>query len=279
MRRLVILIVLILAYPASAQAEKTVIFHCKFSHKRQVDPIVSYGVEPSAHLHDFFGSNATDAFSTADTLEGTSTTCKTAGDTAGYWFPEPIWTYADGRTVHTVTAHLGEYWQRPAGILVAAPPHGMTFVAGNSHAASPGDNAALTWTCANGAVSGRPRNCTNARHGDGYVTARLEFAVCWDGTATFDTPAGIAPAHFTYAPCPTGTTRIAKLVTHTRFIDPRTGKYLVNPYNNAGRLGLSFTSGRYYTYHGDFLNGWSERALAALIDGCLNKRSTCPPHG
>jgi hypothetical protein len=81
--------------------------HCTFAQERQVDPIVAFGVEPSAHMHVFFGAKDVGPTSTPDQIRGGATTCKTAGDTGAYWVPE----YS-----------------------VAAPPAGMEFVAGNSHA-------------------------------------------------------------------------------------------------------------------------------------------------
>lgn len=268
--------------PAVGQAQNVLTLHCKYSHSRQADPIVSYGVFPSAHLHDFIGSNVTDENSTADQLVGSTTSCKTVGDTAGYWFPQPVWTYGDGRVVAIKTTQLGEYWQRPTGVTVKAPPHGMEFVAGNSHAASEADNPLLTWTCGNGTDSAAPRDCTSSTGGSKDVVAVLKFPVCWDGTTAFDGQggAGIAPSHFSYASskCPSGLVQISKLVTHTHFLDPRTGQEMVNPFNEAGQIGLSFTSGPYYTYHGDFFNGWDQGRLSALIDGCVNKVGICPTH-
>jgi hypothetical protein len=39
-------------------------------------------------MHDFFGSEATDAPSTAESLLGTASTCQThRADTAAYWVP------------------------------------------------------------------------------------------------------------------------------------------------------------------------------------------------
>jgi len=269
----------VLMLPAPALAENVLTLHCsKLSHSRQVDPIVSPGVEPSAHMHDFFGSDATDAFSTADTLQGTTSSCGTIGDTAGYWFPQPTWNGAP-----TLSINLGEYWQRPTGVTVQAPPHGMTFVAGNSHATTPSENPHLGWSCGNGVETATPRDCTTSSGGSVTLTADLIFPECWDGTTTFDTPAGIAPTHFAYPVsakvCPTGfPVHIARLAVHIHFRDPATGKQVINPFNADGSLALGFSSGAFYTYHGDFLNGWDQPALVNLIDGCVNAQFPCPPH-
>jgi hypothetical protein len=248
------------------------------SHSRQADPIVSFGVYPSAHMHDFFGSDATDEFTTADSLAGTSSSCPTVGDTAAYWFPQPTW-----NGTPTTSTNMGEYWQRPTGIRVVAPPHGMAYVAGDSHATGPSPH--LGWSCGNGAETSTPRDCTGTTTGSKDLTADLTFPDCWDGTTAFDLPGGvgIAPSHFAYPIsaklCPSGFgTRMAKLVVHVHFRDPATGKNVVNPFNADGTLALGFSSGGAYTFHGDFLNGWDESALVALIDGCVNKDFACPTH-
>ena len=65
---------------------------CNFSHRAQVDPVVSPG-GTSAHMHDFFGNKSTNASSTYDTMTatGVATTCSRPEDTAGYWIPTVSW--------------------------------------------------------------------------------------------------------------------------------------------------------------------------------------------
>ena len=127
-----------------------------------------------------------------------------------------------------------------------------------------------------------------ARVPGGVVTAQVKFPDCWDGTIGydpithtypgFDTPTGIAPSHFSYSVngvCPAGTvpcvpgTMMAQLVTQQTFIDPRTNAPMVNPNNADGTLGLSFSSGPYYTYHADYINTWSH-VLGDIVQACLN---------
>ena len=275
LRNIAVAILFMSIWPAVAQGQNVLTLHCPYSHTRQADPIVSFGIFPSAHNHDFFGSDTTDEFSTSDSLVGTSTSCKTSGDTAAYWFPQPLW---NGSPIQS--SGLGEYWQRPTGVVVATPPHGMSFVAGNSHALSAADNPNLRWTCGDGTSSTAPRNCTGSTGGSNDVTAVLTFPMCWDGTTDFDATGGISPSHFVYPgkSCPAGTRPIAKLVTHTHFKLPGAKNTIVNPFNPDGSLALSFSSGPYYTYHGDFRNGWVQSALDALMQGCVNKIGSCPPH-
>src|SRR3954471_22423980 len=84
----VVLVLLPFLLPAVGQAANVVTFHCKYAKSAQVDPIVSPGVNPSAHMHDFFGNRNVDENSTASNLAGGPTSCATPGDTAAYWFPQ-----------------------------------------------------------------------------------------------------------------------------------------------------------------------------------------------
>ena len=45
---------------------------CTFSHRLADDPIVFPGQPGMSHLHDFFGANTTNAFSTYDSLRSSS---------------------------------------------------------------------------------------------------------------------------------------------------------------------------------------------------------------
>lgn len=252
--------------------------------RRQVDPIVSPGIPVSAHMHDFYGWQEisdymmawvswplTPHFENDPGYNPQVTSCRNYGDWAAYWFPTPQF---NGSSI--LSGDLQETWQSPAGVYVATPPFGMTYVAGDSHATSEaGMPSTVRFTCGalNDPGTQRPHDCT----GQGTVTAQLTFPNCWDGYNTLPqgtgaNPAGIAPSHFTYSnPCPSGTQPLAQLITRQHFIDPRTNAVMVNPNNADGTLALSFSSGPYYTYHGDFLNTWNI-GLFYYVETCLNHR-------
>jgi hypothetical protein len=260
--------------------------------RKQVDPIVSPGIQVSAHMHDFYGNQDISDYMFAhpiwplvpgfDREDAThhfdpgyapqSTSCRNYGDWAGYWYPTPKFNGA-----FTLSSDLQETWQSPAGVYVATPPFGMAFVAGNSMATSPAqESSRVRFTCGDldGPGSPSPMDCTSG----GTVTAELTFPDCWDGYNTLPfgghTPAGIAPSHFTYSTggaCASGSQPLAQLVTRQHFIDPRTNAVMVNPFNADGSLALSFASGPYYTYHGDYLDLWNI-GLFYYVETCLNHR-------
>src|SRR5437868_3585687 len=60
---------------------------CRFSHRAPDDPIVFPGNPGFSHDHSFVGNTTTDAYSTLASLQDGSTTCRRAGDRAGYGMP------------------------------------------------------------------------------------------------------------------------------------------------------------------------------------------------
>jgi hypothetical protein len=264
--------------------------------RKQVDPIASFGQAVSAHMHDFSGSlpiSSTMA-ATPHSRPGFEsdpgdippgfTNCPTYGDWPRGWVPSPLF-----NGVLITPGIVRNTWQSPAGSTVVAPPFGETFIAGDSHATSEATMSEhVRFTCGglDGPTYTKPTDCT----GVGVVTAQVTFPDCWDGTHAwnspegFDTPAGISPTHFSYSvngACPPGTVpcvpglAMAQLVMQTTFIDPRTNALMVNPNNADGTLGLSFSSGPYYTYHADYLNTWNH-VLDTIVSACLNKTGSPP---
>jgi hypothetical protein len=95
----------------SAEHGASFAVRCDFSHRAQVDPIVSPG-GTSAHMHDFFGNKTTNADSTYDRMTATrvTTTCSRPEDTAGYWIPTVSW--MDSQGTHELTANRAVFYYR-----------------------------------------------------------------------------------------------------------------------------------------------------------------------
>jgi hypothetical protein len=258
--------------------------------RKQVDSIVANGQPQSAHLHDFYGrvdisptmnSNwpITPGHEDDPGYTPAYSTSLTNGDWAAYWYPTAK--FNDAFTPYA--GPLKVTWQSPAGSTVATPPFGETFVSGNAKATAVG-TPHVRFTCGNIEEVGfdMPADCSSVP--GGVVTGEITFPDCWDGVKTFDTPAGISPNHFSYSTsgaCAQGSAPMAQLVTEQQFIDPRTNAVMTNPNNADGSLGLSFASGPYYTYHGDYINTWNH-VLGTVVGACLNHdpfwvaRSACP---
>lgn len=266
---------------------------CAPTYRVQVDPIVAPGKQTSAHLHDFYGridiSNYMFARPPWPPFPGREndpgyfplpSSCPNYGDWASYWFPTPRFNGAN-----LARGPLLLTFQSPVGSQVETPPFGMLAIVGNSGATSQAQQEPyVRWTCGDldGPGSDRPQPCASGR-----VTAELTFHDCWDGhrqvADTYNYPAGIAPSHFAHSSggsCPMShPTRIAQLVERLQFVDPRTGGPLTDPNNADGSLGLSFASGPYYTFHGDFLNTWNIGLEQVYVDRCLNHIGAACPYG
>lgn len=242
-----------------------------------VDPIASFGVTPSMHEHTFYGAKNITANTRPADLRGGPTSAKTAGDTGAMWVPTLI---VDGKPIHSTKLHCGEYWLAPAKYPVEAPPAGMTYIAGNSHAMGADDlvPGAVRWHARNGEKFDSPQDVTGQNKGP--LKYEVFFPDAWDGTPA-DVNGVIAPEHFAYSindVLPAGFThRIAQLGLQIDLLDANL-QPLYNPFDKDGNVRISFTCGPWYCAHADFFNSWNQPALEALVAGCLNKTQACPPH-
>lgn len=237
---------------------------CAYSNSAQVDPIVSPGVDVSAHLHDFFGNKNVTKDSTPDQLVGLSTTCKLSQDTAAYWVPAAYRTDT-GAKVQPVKVFA--YYFGTPGVPTEHIPAGLELVAGDSHATSePTNKTVISFSCGNGGhshspVRTHPYNClTEPNVVSQGVVAIVKFPYCWDGTGlrpgdvVFGNSQGVCPAGFGH--------RLPQLQEHVHY-----GSSVSNPGFQRGDL-LAFSSGPSYTFHADYMQAWNQPKLDALVDGC-----------
>jgi hypothetical protein len=236
---------------------------CRYSHEANDDPILDPGKSGQSMAHDFFGNTSTSATSTAATLVGGSTTCSTSDDASAYWTPV---LYQNGVAITPLRNLI--YWAQLDGTSpsVVAPPAGLEMIAGDENASAPQSTRVIDWRCAGSATqptSDMPVNCA----GTEGLELRVTFPSCWNGT----TLNGASQTNVAYPEgrrCPTGyPVRIPTVVFH-----------VVYPITSATGLTLSMGPGQQGstdTAHGDFINGWSQSALTALISGCAGPTRTC----
>jgi hypothetical protein len=236
---------------------------CRYSHEANDDPILDPGKSGQSMAHDFFGNTSTSATSTAATLVGGSTTCSTSDDASAYWTPV---LYQNGVAITPLRNLI--YWAQLDGTSpsVVAPPAGLEMIAGDENASAPQSTRVIDWRCAVSATqptSDMPVNCA----GTEGLELRVTFPSCWNGT----TLNGASQTNVAYPEgrrCPTGyPVRIPTVVFH-----------VVYPITSATGLTLSMGPGQQGstdTAHGDFINGWSQSALTALISGCAGPTRTC----
>jgi hypothetical protein len=237
---------------------------CLYSHEANDDPILMPGLTGQSMAHDFFGNTTTSATSTASTLVGGPTTCSTSDDASAYWTPV---LYQFGREITPIRNLI--YW---AGLhatdpTVSAPPAGLEMIAGDETATEPQSLKVIDWRCADAMpqpLSNTPVNCA----GTEGIELRVTFPSCWDGT----TLNGASETNVVYpeanTSCPPGyPVRIPTVIFH-----------VVYPITSAAGLTLSMgpnQQGSTDTAHGDFINGWNESVITALIDGCAGPANNC----
>jgi hypothetical protein len=232
---------------------------CDYARSDRIDPIVSPGQPGVSHRHDFFGNEAVEASSTGASLVGADTTCRHEGDTASYWAPSLL---RDGEPVAPM--HLTAYYRVAPGVDPAEVepfPLGLAAIAGDGDAASAQPTSVVAWACGRGgAVSATPPRCDTGEP----LQLRVTFPDCWDGEhldsadhrahLAYSGPDGCSDAH------PVPLPRLTLVIAYPVWGDPST---------------LELASGPPITAHADFLNGWSESALATEVDACLNNEVVC----
>jgi hypothetical protein len=246
---------------AAASTDRQFVVECTWSDRAADDPIVRPGRPGASHMHDFFGSEATNAFSTAESLLGTESTCQTnLADTAAYWVP----TLYDGeRPVDP--GRLFAYYRGPNGTTSAGVvrpfPFGLVIVAGDMAATQAQPTEIVAWHCgASPVLSSVPVPCTR----DAPLALRVAFPACWDGEHL---DSADHRSHVAYAQpdgCPVGYPVVIPQLVMDVVYD-----FVGDP------SGLRLASGGVLTGHADFVNAWEPAALGALVTQCLGRGTDC----
>ena len=231
--------------PAGATAASVFKVTCNYSHSRSADPIVSPGVYPSAHLHDFYSNPTTDENSTLNSLQKADGNCKGEPlNHSAYWTPTLS---VDGQTVHA--PKVIAYYSRGRGPRTETLPAGLELLAGSAHSTGPQPISVVSWSCTGADVTPQdhPFDCT-PYHTQVQYTVR--FPSCWDGNS-------LNPSSLVYAGnkgnCPSSNPHILphiRLTFLTGVADPRR---------------LAFSSGPYYTAHADVFDAWDQARLNQLL--------------
>lgn len=240
MKRLILVLLLgAFLIPAPAQAASNIIvkLHCDLSHTSNDDPIVFPGQLGAAHIHNFYGNETTDAFSTLESLTAGPTSCDAAGDNAAYWVPQA---YLNGQPLPA--PNVAEYWRNESRPFVNAPPTGMQFV---SHV--------FGWGCTNGSdLNPLPVQCDTK----GNVKAKVFFPDC------------IRDGAFVYDRLCVGGYPIAQLQLNVNYhITDPTGLTLSAKDPLTGVVG---SDGSPTTMHADFFNAWDPITFQSLVTSRLN---------
>lgn len=235
------------------------VVECTFSHAAPDDPIVHPEEPGASHIHVFFGAATTDAFSTADTLRASDTTCNQPADTASYWAPAVL----RGQVVQTPVKSIAYY---RAGIdvdptTVQPFPFGLKIVAGNAAALEAQPTSVVAWSCGAGSIRDvTPPECPAERN----LRLLVTFPDCWNGT---DLDSDDHRSHMAYSSggqCPSDhPVPVPQLQFSVEY--PVTG--------DVDDLFLS--SGSLLTGHADFYNAWDPERLQREVNNCLHRDVVC----
>jgi hypothetical protein len=228
---------------------------CRFSHRKPDDPIVFPGQPGLSHDHTFFGSSATDAYSTPGGLLGSRSTCSRTADSAAYWAPTLV---VNDKPVAALDAAV--YYRRTTIDRVKPFPANFMMIGGNADARAPQSTSTVFWNCSLDAL-----NVSTGIPDCGNRSLRLHviFPECWDGTR-LDSPDH--KAHVAYASsgvCPAShPVALPQLVLILRY-----------PVSGTGRVEVA--SMGQFSGHADFVNAWNQTELTRLVDYCLNALRPC----
>jgi hypothetical protein len=241
---------------------------CNFLKSAVFDPIVAPDQARAGHQHDFFGNKdinpGMNTFAELQAAGAGRTTCNDALDLSGYWAPSIY--DADTGAQHRPQRMTGYYRRQQKDAAIAAYPDGLAVITGWKQGDTTG-SPAVEWQC-----TGAPARTTppkGACASGSYVQVSVAYPDCWDGFRTdsanhrdhmaFSVPAGPSGSYV----CPE---------THPVAV-PELTIYFNYPTLTHGNVTLS--SGPWFTFHADYLNGWDRARLTERIDTCLMTLQKC----
>lgn len=224
---------------------------CTFSHRGQMDPIVSPGQDRmSDHDHVFFGNRSTDSDSRYRQMIRGNTSCRLRGDTAAYWVPALV-----APNGEVVQPHGAFAYYRTLGALendrIRAFPRNMRIISDDYHFHCGEDQRS----------SPLPPDCTSV-DGGSMVRLTILFPACWDGERRDSADHRRHMASQTGRGCPR---------SHPVAL-PRLAIIAIFEVQDA--TGYQLSSGDVTTAHGDFWNTWHQRKLRGLVRECLGRGTT-----
>ncbi|MEV4344647.1 DUF1996 domain-containing protein [Actinoplanes sp. NPDC049596] len=240
---------------------------CPFSHRLPDDPIIFPGLPGASHMHSFFGSEVTNAYSTTQDLINANSNCNPSIDKSSYWIP----TLYNGDT--PVEPTTGIFYYLGEGVrddLIAQTqpfPLGLRIVAGNAKATGPADNTIARWSCLHAGEVGSSSNFVTCPAGT-MLESYLDFPHCWDGV-NLDSPDH--KSHMAYPvnnACP---------ASHPVVV-PKLRQVMRYPVNG-NPANFRLASGPGYTMHGDFFNAWPVDELARRVNDCIRVIVKCGTDG
>jgi hypothetical protein len=272
-----------LAYRSIGEGFGTFNAYCDFSHRSNDDPIVFPGQltvpgQPGpAHSHDFFGATTLTGNSTTQSIQQGGTTCQrftsttvgNSADKSAYWVPT---LYVDNQPVQAT--RLSAFYKADYRELKTIQPFpaGLQVIAGTASGgpmeAVPGKRiyfweCHVTATVAPGTATTAP-TCQDYTQKDASLNLYIAFPECWNGVGL---DSADHKSHMAYASQKTAQDPVRKCPASHPVPVPALTVIISYPTNGGPTTRLS--SGDLSTSHADFMNGWDQATLTALVKDCL----------
>jgi hypothetical protein len=257
---------------------------CGISHMNNDDPLVFPGQQNATHHHTYFGNTSVDYRSDLNNLAnvGNSTCNGGTMNRSAYWHPSVIENGVP--LVPDTTDGKGLIFYYKAGFDgvraedIKPMPKGLRILAGNSKATSAAEMQDTVYSCLKNSAGTNyatgSRSFPNCNVGDS-MQMTVSFPRCWDGK-NVDSPNH--KDHMSQAKngsCPaTHPVPIPQITFNMRFLVTKPNQVLgwrLASDNYDGQNGTN--SG--YSGHADYVNGWNEQLLGALVKGCINAKKDC----
>lgn len=250
---------------------------CDYTHMNFDDAIVYPGQPGASHLHTYFGSKNTNAYSTPSSLmTATAATCR--GGTvnrSGYWVPAMVDT-RDGRPLaatRMIVYYKSGYW----GVTpqqVQALPQGLRMLGGVSSSTTPQRLDVSHFTCSADNVqhSGVPTYCPVGA----TIDQIIRFPQCWDGrnldSADHRSHMSYPAPNYPYG-CPSTHPVALPEVQFSVSYTVQAGDDLRAWRLSSDRYDTTQPGG--YSNHSDWINGWKPEVMDVWIQKCVRAGMDC----
>lgn len=256
-----LILFIILFYYCMAAPFAEFLAECPLSHRLHDDPLVFPNQPGASHLHDFFGSNITNAF-TSSTCQilFQGTTCNPIVDKSAYWIPTLLDPLGNPVEIKRATFY---YQNRDIEDLssIQSFPNGLRIIAGDASATTVSTPRRVHWSCQGEPISGD--DIVQCSAGNPNLEAFIRFPECWDGIH-LDSPDH--KSHMSYhvgGACPSSHPVALPVIEY---------KIL---YNTEGGSGYSLTSGNGLTLHGDVWIAWEDGEMELRVINCIRTGKKC----
>ncbi|QSZ33690.1 hypothetical protein DSL72_005261 [Monilinia vaccinii-corymbosi] len=259
----------------------------------RVDPVVSPGIIPAAHVHAIAGGSGFSANMTYATARASKCgTCNVKEDLSNYWTPKLYYKAQNGSFISVPIegddglGNLGGmaiyYLQRPGpdNDTLIPFPENFRMMAGDTNRRSYNDSLfadrAVSFRCIGADLQTNGFPSVKCPEG---LRLQVTMPSCWDGvhvTATDFKSHMSYPADGNYdgGRCPASHPH--HMMTLFFEVTYRTDHFANDWYGDSQPFILANGDTTGYGFHGDFINGWDIPTLTKGINNCLDGQPDCP---